>query len=69
MTQKHKIALVTFSLFLAESLIHYNISKKESGENKDKFFVFPPLQTTIKMATTTALITLLSVIIIGEIKN
>lgn len=69
MTTKNKIALVTFSLFLAESLIHYNISKKENGENKDKFFVFPPLQTTLKMATTTALITLLSVLIIGEVKN
>ena len=69
MRKKNKIALVTFSLLLAESLIHYNISKKESGENKDKFFVFPPLKTSIKMAITTGLIALLSSLIIGEIKN
>ena len=69
MRKKNKIAIVTFSLFLAESLIHYNISKKESGENKDKFFVFPPLKTSIKMAITTGLIALLSSLIIGEIKN
>ena len=33
MRKKNKIALVTFSLFLAESLIHYNISKKERVMN------------------------------------
>ena len=69
MRKKNKIALVTFSLFLAESLIHYNISKKESGENKDKFFVFPPLKTSLKMAITTGVITLISALIIGEVKD
>lgn len=69
MTKKNKIALVTFSLFLTESLIHYNISKKESGENKDKFFVFPPLKTALKMAITTGIITLISSLIIGEVKD
>ena len=33
MTTKNKIALVTFSLFLAASLIHYNISKIENVKN------------------------------------
>ena len=32
MTNKKKIAIVTFSAFLCEALIHYNISKKEMPE-------------------------------------
>ena len=44
MTKKTQIVVVTTALFLTENFIQYNISKKESGENKDKFFVFPPLK-------------------------
>lgn len=69
MTKKTQIVVVTTALFLTENFIQYNISKKESGENKDKFFVFPPLKTSIKMAITTGLIALLSSLIIGEIKD
>ena len=69
MTKKQQIVVVTTALFLTENFIQYNISKKESGENKDKFFVFPPLKTALKMAITTGVITLISALIIGEVKD
>jgi len=69
MTKKQQIIVVTTALFLTENFIQYNISKKESGEYKDKFFVFPPLKTSLKMAIATGLIAFLSSLIIGEIKD
>ena len=69
MTKKQKVAIVTFSAFLCEALIHYNISKKESGEDKDKFFILPPKETILRMALVTSVTTLISVSIIHLING
>ena len=69
MTNKKKIAIVTFSAFLCEALIHYNISKKENGENGNKFFIFPPKETILRMALVTGVTTLISVSIIHLING
>ena len=69
MTNKKKIAIVTFSAFLCEALIHYNISKKEQGENGNKFFILPPKETILRMALVTGVTTLISVSIIHLING
>jgi hypothetical protein len=69
MNKKHQIILVTTSLCLIDNFIQYNIAKKESGENKGKVFVFPPLKTALKMTACAGIIALLSSLIVGDIKN
>ncbi len=58
---------VTFTLFMAEAIIHYNIGQ-ESVEHDDKIII-PPKNDFIKLAIGVAIFSTLNGIILSQIKH
>ena len=59
------VGLVTFSVFMTEALIHYNIGV--NGHTKTKKFILPPKDDLIKSAIVTAIFSALNGIIIHRL--
>ncbi len=59
------VGLVTFSVFMTEAIIHYNIGV--NGHNKTKKFIFPPKDDLIKSAIITALFSFLNGVIVHKL--
>lgn len=59
------VGLVTFSVFMTESIIHYNIGL--NGSRESKTFVFPPTDDLIKSAIITALFSFLNGVIVHKL--
>jgi hypothetical protein len=59
------VGLVTFSVFMTEAIIHYNIGV--NGHTKTKKFILPPKDDLIKSAIVTAIFSALNGIIIHRL--
>ncbi len=66
----HKIALVTFAVFMTEAMIHYNIGVKRNKPDEQKGkFVLPPTNDLIKIGITVAVFSTLNGIIIQKLSK
>ena len=70
MTNGQKIGLITFTVFMAEAMIHYNIGVKRNKpvEQKGKF-VLPPKNDLLKIASAVAVFSIVNVIIINKLSK
>jgi hypothetical protein len=59
------VGLVTFSVFMTEAIIHYNIGV--NGHKKTKKFILPPKDDLIKSVIVTAIFSALNGIIIHRL--
>ena len=57
--------VITFSLFMVESIMHYNIGRKEVDPNYKGFL--PPAKTMIKLGAIVGVFSILNGVIIKEI--
>lgn len=58
---------ITFGVFMAEALIHYNMGKVKEGE---KFrFQLPPAREMVKIAAVTGTFSLVSGVLINTLQN
>ncbi len=67
MNKQTKIALITFSVFMAEAIVHYNIGSHK--HTKDKKFKLPPTNDLIKIGGIVGLFSLINGYIIKTIIN
>ena len=58
------VGLVTFSVFMVEAIIHYNLGV--NGHAKTKKFVIPPKDDLIKSAIVTGIFSALNGIIVNK---
>jgi hypothetical protein len=59
--------VVTFSLFMVEAIMHYNIGRKENDPNYKGFL--PPAQSMIKLGAVVGVFSVLNGVIINEMTN
>lgn len=65
MTKAQNIALITFGLFTAEAIIHYNLGRMaETGEKKVKI---PPTDELVKIAGIVGIFSLASAALIERL--
>ena len=70
MTTGQKIGLITFTVFMAESIIHYNIGvKRNKPEELKGKFALPPAKDLLKITATVAVFSLLNGFIIHKLTN
>jgi hypothetical protein len=62
-----KIALITFSVFMAEAIVHYNFGSHKHTE--DKKFKLPPTNDLIKIGGVVAVFSLINGYVIKKIVN
>lgn len=67
MNLKTKIALTTFTLFMAEAIMHYNQGRNDC-EIKKKDSFLPPTKSLIKLGLIVGGFSILNSIIIDKIK-
>lgn len=66
MSKGQKIALVTFSLFMTEAILHYNIGKKDVIKERSKDGFLPPTNSLIKLAVTVGAFSVLNSMILKD---
>lgn len=59
MDKHFKVGLITFGVFTAEALIHYNLGARKDPNIKG--FVLPPTKDFLKLASVVALFSFISV--------
>lgn len=67
MNKQTKISLITFSVFMAESIVHYNIGSHKHTE--DKKLKLPPINDLIKLSVVVGVFSLLNGYIIKTLIN
>ena len=67
MNKQTKIALITFSVFMTEAIVHYNIGSHR--HTKDKKFKLPPTNDLIKLGGVVGLFSLINGVVIKTILN
>lgn len=67
MKKSNKIALITFSVFMAEAILHYNIGHNGNAEKKQ--FQLPPTNDLIKIGGVVALFSVINGLIIKSVIN
>tara|TARA_R110001606_G_scaffold189626_2_gene337442 strand:+ start:247 stop:453 length:207 start_codon:yes stop_codon:yes gene_type:complete len=68
MKTQTKIVLTTFTLFMAEAIIHYNIGKKDEEKKTATKGFLPPTKSLIKIAALVAGFSILNGLIWKRIK-
>ena len=58
---------VTFSMFMAEAILHYNMGVHKLS--KEKGFIIPPKKDLIKLAVITGFFSILNGIVVTEISK
>lgn len=67
MTKSNKISLITFSIFMAEAILVYNIGNNGNAEKKQ--FQLPPTNDLIKIGGVVALFSVINGLIIKNVIN
>ena len=67
MNKQTKIALITFSVFMTEAIVHYNIGSHRYSE--DKKFKLPPTNDLIKIGGVVGIFSLINGYLIKTIAN
>lgn len=62
-----KVGLVTFGVFMAEAILHYNYGKNEHLPKGDKKFMLPPKKEFFKITITVAAFSTLNGIIVHRL--
>ncbi len=62
---------ITFGVFMAEALIHYNMGrmKEENADGKQPKFQLPPPKELAKIAAVTGTFSVVSGVLIGALNN
>ena len=58
---------VTFAMFMAEAIMHYNMGVHKDSDEKD--FVLPPRKDLIKLALLTGLFSVLNGVVVKELSK
>tara|TARA_R110001592_G_C12804600_1_gene717348 strand:+ start:302 stop:511 length:210 start_codon:yes stop_codon:yes gene_type:complete len=69
MKTQQKIVLTTFSLFMVEAILHYNIGKNDKEENKSKKGFLPPGKSLMKIGIFVLGFSLLNAAILKDIQK
>jgi hypothetical protein len=65
MTNAQKIGAITFTVFMAEALIHYNIGVHK--DEKIQGFVFPPSNDLLKLALVVGVFSIVNGVMIQKL--
>jgi ABC-type antimicrobial peptide transport system permease subunit len=70
MTKGQQVGLITFGVFMAEAMLHYNYGvKRNKPEEQKAKFVLPPTTDLIKITATVALFSVLNGVIINKLSK
>lgn len=58
---------VTFSMFMVEAIMHYNMGVHKNSDEKD--FVLPPRKDLIKLALITGTFSILNGLVVNELSK
>lgn len=67
MTKGQKVALVTFGVFMAEAILHYNYGKNGHKPKDQKQFSMPTGKDLFKLTVTVAAFSMLNGMIVNNI--
>lgn len=67
MNKATKIGLITFGVFTAEALIHYNFGHKKENEKNGKHFCLPPAPEMLKLMAVVGIFSVLNGVIAKSI--
>ncbi len=71
MKLRDKVAITTFSLFMVEAIMHYNLGKDDCSEqdkNKPRGFL-PPTKSLVELALIVGVFSVINGVVVDSIKK
>lgn len=69
MKLRNKVILTTFSLFMIEAIMHYNMGKKDCKKKKESKKWLPPTKSLVRLALVVGAFSVINGIIIKEVEG
>ncbi len=69
MKKKDIIVLSTFSLFMVEAIMHYNMGKRDTIKHKEKKGFLPPTKSLVRLALIVGVFSVVNSFVISEMEK
>jgi hypothetical protein len=69
MKKKDIIVLSTFSLFMVEAIMHYNMGKRDTIKHEEKKGFLPPTKSLVRLALIVGVFSVVNSFVISEMEK
>ena len=69
MKKKDIIVLSTFSLFMVEAIMHYNMGKRDTIRHEEKRGFLPPTKSLVRLALIVGVFSVVNSFVISEMEK
>ena len=69
MKKEDIIVLSTFSLFMVEAIMHYNMGKRDTIKKEEKKGFLPPPKSLVRLALVVGVFSVVNSFVIGEMEK